>query len=808
MSGVNEIIVIDDDSSENGNPPTGNVISILSSSSASESSSMASRDDPKTANEASSSDVSDLDAPPAQTRSSQRTATRQTVSDESPATGRDGKRLASGRSASDSSSRDNKSDSSSSKKSDSSSAAKSSTSSDDQIDSDSDSGSQSESKESSQAQGAVQKRSPVTKSTIAKKAANVRSPITPKRSVMGYRAQRGRACNDKAIRLALQTSSDADVSDKSDSDSDGSESSDKGKSSTDDSGSSDSSDAGGAVQNNTKNERSSSLKQSLEGSDSSLNDGNDSAFCDDTTSSSDSDDSDASDTGRKRRGKPARSSPRKRVKTSQRIHVPDPNANTARCPICFTRVPDESIDIHTATCGQNLIGEFQGSTVRASGAHGSLPDGMAIELLSTSDSDSSDVKRSLEQDKQKSASVALKTRSVIDSDKNASSGNDRKMPAKRNDRKMPAKRDGRKMPEKCPPKLTRDSSDVGGVGDPPSRVARKPSREPETVVAAPSIDPTLPRFTRGGGKLTRGGAKRKFGLGQEAKALEPTNWKEEVDDALRHVQQRKTKRRNERLKKALDSKNALLGQLKPNNENLHRFPLLNPIVNASFDSSHLKDQDHPLPRDEFTTIFLKRHFTSPNDDKTDSSDDNDSSDQEEASSERKKAASGKEPNEENAPLVIDVDEESTSKKIDASPSKIAEFNAREKIGVGYEQTETDEEIDEVLERVQHLGHDRNEVHRYLALLLQEEVARIKGRFDKTNQKMLPRRVHDTPYQNIMSSFRDLFCRRCLTYDCNVHGLAEDYDPSVQAEIAMYKEETGFWKVSRAAFEYHDILFCI
>jgi hypothetical protein len=122
----------------------------------------------------------------------------------------------------------------------------------------------------------------------------------------------------------------------------------------------------------------------------------------------------------------------------------------------------------------------------------------------------------------------------------------------------------------------------------------------------------------------------------------------------------------------------------------------------------------------------------------------------------------------------------------------------EKIGVGYEEGETDEEVDQVLERLRHLSHDRKQVHEHLALLLQEDVERIQKRFEKANNKQEPRRLHDTPYKNIMSSFRDLFCRRCLTYDCNYHGLAEDVCPTVQAEIAVQREASGYWRVSITA----------
>ena len=130
--------------------------------------------------------------------------------------------------------------------------------------------------------------------------------------------------------------------------------------------------------------------------------------------------------------------------------------------------------------------------------------------------------------------------------------------------------------------------------------------------------------------------------------------------------------------------------------------------------------------------------------------------------------------------------------------KIEEFNdSEEKIGVGYEEIETDEEISQVLERLHDIKHDRNAVHRYLALLLQEDVQRVWDLYHNKvkSRRLQPKQVDSSdPYVPAMSSFRDVFCRQCLTYDCNLHGLTEDICPDTQAEIAIHRESTGYWKV--------------
>ena len=51
----------------------------------------------------------------------------------------------------------------------------------------------------------------------------------------------------------------------------------------------------------------------------------------------------------------------------------------------------------------------------------------------------------------------------------------------------------------------------------------------------------------------------------------------------------------------------------------------------------------------------------------------------------------------------------------------------------------------------------------------------------------------TSYEEVMDSFRNLLCRRCFIYDCNVHGNIPKPSIELQGELAVQREKEGFWE---------------
>eukprot|EP00956_Cyclotella_meneghiniana_P018955 scaffold32031_cov63-Cyclotella_meneghiniana.AAC.1 len=63
-----------------------------------------------------------------------------------------------------------------------------------------------------------------------------------------------------------------------------------------------------------------------------------------------------------------------------------------------------------------------------------------------------------------------------------------------------------------------------------------------------------------------------------------------------------------------------------------------------------------------------------------------------------------------------------------------------------------------------------------------------------------RTEHPTCYQEAVDSYRDLFCRICFTYDCQIHGNLPKPNMKLLGELAISKDHEGHWKEARHIFE--------
>ena len=70
---------------------------------------------------------------------------------------------------------------------------------------------------------------------------------------------------------------------------------------------------------------------------------------------------------------------------------------------------------------------------------------------------------------------------------------------------------------------------------------------------------------------------------------------------------------------------------------------------------------------------------------------------------------------------------------------------------------------------------------------------VQGKELKLTVNSTKKNDRTTSYEECMDSYRNLFCRRCFTYDCNMHGVNSSLaDVVMQGELALLKESEGHW----------------
>mmetsp|Transcript_9861 Transcript_9861/g.22066 ORF Transcript_9861/g.22066 Transcript_9861/m.22066 type:complete len:849 (-) Transcript_9861:157-2703(-) len=79
--------------------------------------------------------------------------------------------------------------------------------------------------------------------------------------------------------------------------------------------------------------------------------------------------------------------------------------------------------------------------------------------------------------------------------------------------------------------------------------------------------------------------------------------------------------------------------------------------------------------------------------------------------------------------------------------------------------------------------------------------------DETSRTEETRRSSATAassYEEVMDSYRNLFCRRCCIYDCNTHGNLPKPNIHLQGELAVQREKDGYWDKSDTLLPEDDI----
>lgn len=133
-------------------------------------------------------------------------------------------------------------------------------------------------------------------------------------------------------------------------------------------------------------------------------------------------------------------------------------------------------------------------------------------------------------------------------------------------------------------------------------------------------------------------------------------------------------------------------------------------------------------------------------------------------------------------------------------------------GAEYRERATNDVLDAVLLLLQKRLQENHvestpdlnrQFHEALAVIMDEYLDRIHERYELviSKTKTPPPAPPSKPakqerklesYLDAMDTYRPIFCRRCFTYDCNMHGNLGKASLELQGELAIQRERDGFW----------------
>jgi hypothetical protein len=205
------------------------------------------------------------------------------------------------------------------------------------------------------------------------------------------------------------------------------------------------------------------------------------------------------------------------------------------------------------------------------------------------------------------------------------------------------------------------------------------------------------------------------------------DWMKILQNVLYEVEHKMThsNANTEVLRKALRSKNKLLASVASKESSASReFPLLRHVKEARLNSKYVDNEDYPLPKSNATTIYIQKNFGE-----------------------------------------FDVDD-------DVHLKAIVNDKSHERQGLIYEEEQINETMRQALSKClrnfSNVDIHSSQVHDFLSRRLKVNVKRVFAiAEDLRKNEGVSSDNPKSAYEAAMGSHREMFCVRCLAYDCSM-----------------------------------------